>query len=78
MLDPLAPGAPVLIAGARVTGRAVLATLTRFGAEPTLCDDDPAMLAPHAAAGVATADPTTAIAQIDRYALVVTSPGFQP
>ncbi|MHA7650882.1 UDP-N-acetylmuramoyl-L-alanine--D-glutamate ligase [Mycobacterium sp. ML4] len=78
MLEPLAPGAPVLIAGARVTGRAVLSALTRFGAEPTLCDDDPAMLAPHAAGGVATADPAIAIERIDRYALVVTSPGFQP
>ena len=78
VLDPLAPGAPVLIAGARVTGRAVLAALTRFGAVPTLCDDDPAMLAPYAADGVATADPATAIERIGRYALVVTSPGFQP
>ena len=78
MLDPLAPGAPVLIAGARVTGRAVLAALTRFGAATALCDDDPAMLAPHAEKGVATVDPATAIEQIAQYALVVTSPGFQP
>jgi UDP-N-acetylmuramoylalanine--D-glutamate ligase len=78
VLDPLAPGAPVLIAGARVTGRAVLAALTGFGAAPTLCDDDAAMLAPYAAKGVATVDPSAAIEQIARYALVVTSPGFQP
>ncbi|OBK16721.1 UDP-N-acetylmuramoyl-L-alanine--D-glutamate ligase [Mycobacterium asiaticum] len=78
MLDPLAPGAPVLIAGARVTGRAVLAALARFGAVPTLCDDDPAMLAPHAENGVATLDPVAAIARIREFQLVVTSPGFQP
>ncbi|OBK91886.1 UDP-N-acetylmuramoylalanine--D-glutamate ligase [Mycobacterium asiaticum] len=78
MLDPLAPGAPVLIAGARVTGRALLAALTRFGAAPTLCDDDPAMLAPHADNGVATLDPATAANRIAEFALVVTSPGFQP
>ncbi len=78
MIDVLAPGAPVLIAGARVTGRAVLSALTRLGAVPTLCDDDPKMLAPHAAAGVATVDASAAIERIDRYALVVTSPGFQP
>src|ERR1700761_5631209 len=77
-LEPLAPGAPVLVAGARVTGRAILAALTRFGAEATLCDDDPAMLAPYAERGVATADPATAIQHIAEYALVVTSPGFQP
>lgn len=77
-MDPLAPGAPVLIAGARVTGRAVLAALTRFGATPTLCDDDPAMLAPHAENGVATVDPSAAVARIAEFALVVTSPGFQP
>ena len=34
-LDPLAPGAPVLVAGGGVTGKAVLASLTRFGAAPT-------------------------------------------
>ncbi|WP_253875942.1 Mur ligase family protein, partial [Mycobacterium asiaticum] len=78
MLNPLASGAPVLIAGARVTGRAVLAALTRFGAVPTLCDEDPAMLAPHADNGVATLDPAAAADRIAEFALVVTSPGFQP
>lgn len=78
MLKPLAPGAPVLIAGARVTGRAVLAALTRFGAVPTLSDEDPAMLAPHADNGVATLDPAAAADRIAEFALVVTSPGFQP
>ncbi|MGB9308659.1 MAG: hypothetical protein WCB92_34705, partial [Mycobacterium sp.] len=48
MLDPLAPGAPVLVAGGRVTGQAVQAALTRFGATPTVCDDDPVMLRPYA------------------------------
>ncbi|OBF21304.1 UDP-N-acetylmuramoylalanine--D-glutamate ligase [Mycobacterium kubicae] len=78
MLDPLAPGAPVLIAGGRVTGRAVLAALTRFGAVPTVCDDDPAMLSPYAESGVTTLDPAQAVQQIADYVLVVTSPGFQP
>ncbi len=77
-LEPLGPGAPVLVAGARVTGRAILAALTRFGAAATLCDDDPAMLAPHAERAVPTADPATAIQHIAEYALVVTSPGFAP
>ena len=80
MLDPLVPGAPVLVAGARVTGRAVLAALTRFGAVATLCDDDPDMLRPYAEGGVATVDPQAAVRQLaeNRYALVVTSPGFHP
>lgn len=77
-LDPLAPGAPVLVAGGRVTGKAVLAALTRFGAAPTVCDDDPATLRGHADAGVQTTSTATAIEQISRYALVVTSPGFSP
>ena len=68
----------MLIAGARVTGRAVLDALTRFGAVPTLCDDDPAMLRPYAERGVATVEPSAAIARIAEYPLVVTSPGFQP
>ena len=71
-------GASVLVAGARVTGRAVAAALTRFGAVPTVIDDDPEMLRSYAESGVATSDPTTAAQQIAEYALVVTSPGFQP
>ena len=77
-LAPLAPGAPVLVAGGGVTGRAVLAALTRFGAAPTLCDDDPATLRQYAENGVATATASTAARQISEYALVVTSPGFSP
>ncbi len=61
-----------------MTGRAVLAALTRFGATPTVCDDDPAMLRPYADSGVATVDPGVAERHISDYALVVTSPGFQP
>jgi UDP-N-acetylmuramoylalanine--D-glutamate ligase len=67
-----------LVAGARVTGRAILAALTRFGARPTLCDDDMAMLRPHAELGIATVDPLVAAQHIADYALVVTSPGFSP
>jgi UDP-N-acetylmuramoylalanine--D-glutamate ligase len=82
VLDVLEPGASVLVAGARVTGRAVVAALTRFGAVPTVFDDDPAMLSSFAKSGVATVDPTTAERQIagpeNTYALLVTSPGFQP
>jgi UDP-N-acetylmuramoylalanine--D-glutamate ligase len=76
-LEPLAPGAPVLVAGARVTGRAILAALSRFGAAATLCDDDPAMLGPYTERGVPTVAMSAAVDQIAEYALVVTSPGFQ-
>jgi UDP-N-acetylmuramoylalanine--D-glutamate ligase len=78
VLEPLDAGAPVLITGARVTGRAILAALTRFGARPTVCDDDAAMLHPYAERGVATIDTATAARQITDYTLVVTSPGFRP
>jgi len=85
-LDPLVPGVPVLVAGGGVTGKAVLATLTRFGAAPTLCDDDPATLRSFAgrgaAGGVATLTTSAAVQRISdnpgSYALVVTSPGFSP
>jgi UDP-N-acetylmuramoylalanine--D-glutamate ligase len=77
-LEPLAPGAPVLVAGGGVTGKALLAALTRFGAAPTLCDDDPATLRGYAEIGVATASTQTAVDRIGDYALVVTSPGFAP
>ncbi|WP_191498419.1 UDP-N-acetylmuramoyl-L-alanine--D-glutamate ligase [Mycobacterium simulans] len=78
MLDPLVPGAPVLVAGGRVTGQAVQAALTRWGATPTVCDDDPAMLRRYVDEGVATTTPAEAIQRIAEYALVVTSPGFRP
>lgn len=77
-LDPLAPGAPVLVAGGGITGKAALGALSRFGAVPTLCDDDPATLRGYADAGVATVSTSMAAEQISRYALVVTSPGFSP
>ncbi|KLO32073.1 UDP-N-acetylmuramoyl-L-alanine--D-glutamate ligase [Mycobacterium haemophilum] len=81
-LDVLVPGAPVLVAGAGVTGRAVLAALTRFGAVVTLCDDDPAALQQYANSGVATVSAATATQQMvegeKNYALVITSPGFAP
>ncbi|WP_141224589.1 UDP-N-acetylmuramoyl-L-alanine--D-glutamate ligase [Mycobacterium nebraskense] len=77
-LDPLVRGAAVLVAGGGVTGRAVLAALTRFGAVPALCDDDPATLRRYAENGVATVTTATATQHIAEYALVVTSPGFSP
>jgi UDP-N-acetylmuramoylalanine--D-glutamate ligase len=78
VLDPLAPGAPVLVAGGGVTGKAVLAALIRFGAAPTLCDDDPETLRRYAEGGVATVTTRTAAGRVSDYALVVTSPGFSP
>ncbi|AWV47657.1 UDP-N-acetylmuramoyl-L-alanyl-D-glutamatesynthetase [Mycobacterium leprae Kyoto-2] len=82
MLDTLVPGAPVLVAGGGVTGRAVLAALTRFGMAATLCDDDPAALQQYADNGVATVSAATATQQMfergRKYVLVVTSPGFAP
>ncbi len=77
-LWPLAAGAPVLVAGAGVTGRAVLAALTRFGAAATVCDDDASRLREYAERGVATMPASTAARQVSEYALVVTSPGFSP
>lgn len=82
VLGPLVPGASVLVAGARVTGRAVMDALIKFGATVTLCDDDPVMLRPYAERGVDTVDPSAAMRRIaepqKKYALVVTSPGFPP
>ena len=43
-LAPLNPGAAVLVAGAGITGRALLATLQPLGARATLTDDSPAAL----------------------------------
>ena len=77
-LEQLSKGAPVLVAGGGVTGRAVLAALHALGATATLCDDDPATRQQFAEAGTPTEDSATAAARIADYALMITSPGFSP
>ncbi|ULE32130.1 UDP-N-acetylmuramoyl-L-alanine--D-glutamate ligase [Mycobacterium sp. IDR2000157661] len=76
-LDPLAPGARVLVTGAGITGRSVSAVLEPTGVRLTICDDDPLALQRLVtpAQVVTTAQ---ARAHIGEYALVVTSPGFSP
>jgi UDP-N-acetylmuramoylalanine--D-glutamate ligase len=71
-------GAKVLVAGARVTGRAILAALTPLGARATLTDDSPAALTEFAQRGVAVLDAANAVDRIADYDLVVTSPGLPP
>jgi UDP-N-acetylmuramoylalanine--D-glutamate ligase len=71
-------GAAVLIAGARVTGRAILAALAPLGARATLTDDSPSALQSFAQNGVAVIDPANAVETITDFDLVVTSPGFPP
>jgi UDP-N-acetylmuramoylalanine--D-glutamate ligase len=77
-LEPLSAGAPVLVAGGGVTGRAVLEALRALGAMATLCDDDPATRRQFAESGTLTEDSAAAAAHIADYALVVASPGFSP
>jgi UDP-N-acetylmuramoylalanine--D-glutamate ligase len=77
-LEPLSAGAPVLVAGGGVTGRAVLTALAELGATATLCDDDPATRRQFADAGTPTVGSATAVAHIADYGLVVVSPGFPP
>jgi len=77
-LEQLSAGAPVLVAGGGVTGRAVLAALGALGATATLCDDSAVTRQQFADAGTPTVDSATAAAHIADYALVVVSPGFPP
>ncbi|HEY9264715.1 MAG TPA: UDP-N-acetylmuramoyl-L-alanine--D-glutamate ligase, partial [Mycobacterium sp.] len=76
MLESIAPGTSVLVTGARVTGRAILAALTPLGVRATLTDDSPSALTTFAQQGVAVVDPANAVARMSEFALVVTSPGF--
>lgn len=78
LLSLLTPGAPVLVTGAGVTGRAVLAALEPLQVAATLCDDNAEALRALAEQGTAVIDPASAIGGISDYALVVTSPGFPP
>lgn len=77
-LAPLAPGSRILVTGAGITGRAVVAALASFDVSVRVCDDDAAArqeLADHDVATVAT---SVAAAGAGDYDLVVTSPGFPP
>ena len=71
-------GAAVLVTGARVTGRAILAALTPLGARATLTDDSPSALTAYAQNGVAVIDAANAVERISDFDLVVTSPGLPP
>lgn len=75
---PLAAGTPVLVAGAGVTGAAVLAALGPLQVRATLCDDHSAALRRHADAGVPTLTAAQAAARVGEFALVITSPGLPP
>ncbi len=69
-------GAQVLVAGARVTGTAVVIALNRLGARCTVTDANPAMLAPVAQLGADTAQDLAEPPEGTQ--LVVTVPGFAP
>ncbi|MCX6480104.1 MAG: UDP-N-acetylmuramoyl-L-alanine--D-glutamate ligase [Mycobacterium sp.] len=75
-LRPLAPRARVLVAGARVTGRAVLRALASWDLRLSVCDDNAEALA--ALSGVDAMTPADAAARAAGFDLVVTSPGFPP
>ncbi len=76
-LSLLAPGARVLVAGARVTGRAIVAALASWDVALSVCDDDPAA-ARALGDDVTSLAPEEAIARAGEFDLVVTSPGFPP
>lgn len=75
-LSVLAPGARVLVAGARVTGRAIVAALADWDVRLSVCDDD--MAAARALTDARPLTPAQAIAEAAEFDLVVTSPGFRP
>lgn len=77
-LAPLAPGGRVLVAGAGITGRAVVDALASWAVEVVVCDDNSAALTALAAAGVATVSTEAAVARIGEVDLLVVSPGFPP
>lgn len=74
-------GGRVLVAGAGVSGRAVIAPLIALGAHVTVTDVNDASLAKAAELGAATVPVQYLLAhreEIAQFALVVTSPGFRP
>ncbi|BBZ76453.1 UDP-N-acetylmuramoylalanine--D-glutamate ligase [Mycolicibacterium anyangense] len=77
-LQALAPGARVLVAGAGITGRAVVAALATLDVHIQVCDDSADALNTFSANGIGVIEPQRAIAGMDTVDLVVTSPGFPP
>ncbi len=77
-MEPLVAGARVLVTGAGVTGRAVVAALTGLGAHPVVCDGNGVALQRFHTQGIDVTDVSAAMDEIADYALVVTSPGFPP
>ena len=77
-LAPLGAGARILVTGAGITGRAVVAALRDSGARVVVCDDDASARADIAGQGTATLDAAGALAAMADFDLVVTSPGFRP
>ena len=69
MLGPLTAGARVLVAGAGVTGRSVLAALARLDVRAELTDDNEEALRTLAGQGVAVV--SAGDVQIGDYAVVV-------
>ena len=77
-LEPLTSGAQVLVTGAGITGRAVVAALAGWDVRIRVCDDNADSLKALEANGIDTIAPADAVVGIGDYALVVTSPGFPP
>ena len=73
---PLRSGARVLVTGARVTGRSVVAALASWDLDLWVCDDD--LSAARALPGVHGIGPEAAATRSANWDLVVTSPGFPP
>ena len=77
-MEPLGADSAVLVVGAGITGRAVLAALAPLGARATLTDDNPVALTTLAQQGVEVLDPGSAVDRIASFDLVITSPGIPP
>ncbi|MDT5008453.1 MAG: UDP-N-acetylmuramoylalanine--D-glutamate ligase, partial [Mycobacterium sp.] len=76
MTEVVLPGARVLVAGARVTGKAIFAAVAPLSAQVTICDDDPAALQGYPSA--LTTDEAASLLRSGAFDLVITSPGFSP
>lgn len=75
-LSALAPGAAVLVAGARVTGRAVVAALRDWDVRIWVCDDNADAV--RALGDVEPISSSAAITRAAEFDLVIASPGFSP
>ena len=77
-INLLSPGTHVLINGIGITGRVLIKILKTLKVRVTLCDDNYKLLERYTFTNINVISQKKASANVHKYALIITSPGFSP